>query len=167
MSTLPDPSLARGVRRRCDTRAWAGPWSVCFAIAEVGHSGRTPTCSAWWTARSSPTLATRTSPGCAGGRLDKFLLPVPAASPPRHLRDALSRAGVRPFRVISSCHADAHVARRILEVGKWLALGHKPPVPLSLAPRAGRGGSQGPRWLCPVTVVLSPYQIYYETLGPP
>ena len=27
----------------------------------------------------------------------------------------------------------AHVARRVLEIGKWLALGNQPPVPVSLA----------------------------------
>ena len=31
----------------------------------------------------------------------------------------------------------AHVARRVLEIGKWLAWGNQGPVPVSLAPREG------------------------------
>jgi pimeloyl-ACP methyl ester carboxylesterase len=60
----------------------------------------------------------------------------------------------------------AHIARRVLEIGKWLALGRALPVPVSLAPREGgralpsaRGG------YLPVTAGGVTYQIYYETAG--
>ena len=47
-----------------------------------------------------------------------------------------------PYREISGDQLafmqHAHIARRVLEVGKWLALGQALPVPVSLAPSAGR-----------------------------
>jgi len=80
----------------------------------------------------------------------KFLLPVP----PRHhhgifaMHYRVPEFAIQGDQLVFMQHA--HVARRILEVGKWLALGHKPPVPLSLAPRAGRGRfPRSQRWLCP------------------
>ena len=60
----------------------------------------------------------------------------------------------------------AHLARRVLDIGKWLALGHTAPAPVWLAPRGGptsmpavTGG------YVPVTLGGTTYQIYYETAG--
>jgi hypothetical protein len=54
----------------------------------------------------------------------------------------------------------AHVARRVLEVGKWLALGRSLPVPVSLHPRGGaRGVPAVTGRYVPVTVGSVTYQI--------
>ena len=57
-----------------------------------------------------------------------------------------------------------HVVRRVLEIGKWLALGHTAPAPASLHPPLGTptpapavtGG------YVPVTVGGTTYQIYHD-----
>ena len=60
----------------------------------------------------------------------------------------------------------AHIARRVLEVGKWLALGRSLPVPVSLHPRAGaRGVPAVTGRYVPVTVGGVTYQIYSESAG--
>jgi pimeloyl-ACP methyl ester carboxylesterase len=60
----------------------------------------------------------------------------------------------------------AHVARRVLEIGKWLALGNAAPVPLHLAPRSGpRAVPEVQGAYVPVTAGGVTYQIYYETAG--
>ena len=60
----------------------------------------------------------------------------------------------------------AHLARRVLEIGKWLALGTAAPAPVSLAPRGGqRAVPAVTGGYVPVTVGGTTYQIYYETAG--
>src|SRR5207253_5014129 len=60
----------------------------------------------------------------------------------------------------------AHVARRVLEVGKWLALGRALPVPVSLHPREGaRAVPAVTGRYVPVTVGDVTYQIYSESAG--
>jgi hypothetical protein len=60
----------------------------------------------------------------------------------------------------------AHIARRVLEVGKWLALGRSLPVPVSLHPRGGaRGVPAVTGRYVPVTVGGVTYQIYSESAG--
>ena len=55
----------------------------------------------------------------------------------------------------------AHVVRRVLEVGKWLALGRALPVPVSLHPREGaRAVPAVTGRYVPVTVGGVTYQIY-------
>jgi pimeloyl-ACP methyl ester carboxylesterase len=60
----------------------------------------------------------------------------------------------------------AHVVRRVLEIGKWLALGNTGPVPASLAPRGpARKLPTVTGGYLPVTVGETTYQVYYETAG--
>lgn len=60
----------------------------------------------------------------------------------------------------------AHFVRRVLEIGKWLALGNAPPVPVSLAPQGGpRPMPDVTGGYVPVTASGVTYQIYYETAG--
>ena len=60
----------------------------------------------------------------------------------------------------------AHLARRVLEIGKWLALGHAAPAPATLAPRGGnRAVPRVSGGYVPVTAGGTTYQIYYETAG--
>jgi pimeloyl-ACP methyl ester carboxylesterase len=60
----------------------------------------------------------------------------------------------------------AHIARRVLEIGKWLALGRTLPVPVSLHPREGaRAVLDVTGRYVPVTVDGVTYQIYSEAAG--
>ena len=96
----------------------------------------------------------------------KFLQPVP----PRHYHGIFAMHYRVPDFTI---HGDqlvfmqhAHVVRRVLEIGKWLALGRALPVPVSLAPRTGpRAVPKVQGGYVPVSVGGVTYQIYYETAG--
>jgi pimeloyl-ACP methyl ester carboxylesterase len=143
--------------------AWAGPWSICFAVASGGDvtvfslaEGRMQTDAG----TPAFTLAAPTEVWA------KFLQPVP----PRHHHGLFAmHYRVPEFAIQGDTLAfmqHAHIARRVLEIGKWLALGNTPPVPVSLAPRGGtravppvRGG------YVPVTAGGVTYQVYYETAG--
>ena len=60
----------------------------------------------------------------------------------------------------------AHIARRVLEIGKWLALGNAAPVPVSLQPRAGmRPVPAVSGGYVPVTAQGTTYYVYYEAAG--
>lgn len=143
--------------------AWAGPWSVAFAIA----SGSVTTTFSFVDGKAEhgggEPAFTLAAPGDVWA---KFLLPVP----PRHhhgifaMHYRVPEFSIRGDQLAFMQHA--HVARRVLEIGKWLALGNTGPVPVSLSPRGGvrpmpkvRGG------YVPVTVGGVTYQIYYETAG--
>lgn len=143
--------------------AWAGPWSICFAVAVDGAAvvfdvaeGRVQP------GEGSPAF-TLAAPA---GVWAKFLQEVP----PRHHHGVFAMLyRVPEFSVQGDQLAfmqHAHVVRRVLEVGKWLALGRPAPVPAVLAPRGG------PRALpavaggyVPVTVGGVTYQVYYEAAG--
>jgi pimeloyl-ACP methyl ester carboxylesterase len=164
MSSFPDAGSWRAAcAGDASLAAWAGPWSVCFAIA----SDASTTVFTLEDGKVQPgggdPAFTLAAPEPVWG---KFLLPVP----PRHyhgifaMHYRIPEFAIQGDQLVFMQHA--HVARRILEIGKWLALGNTGPVPLSLAPR------QGPRAVpkvqggyAPVTVGDVTYQIYYETAG--
>jgi pimeloyl-ACP methyl ester carboxylesterase len=59
-----------------------------------------------------------------------------------------------------------HVVRRVLEIGKWVALGNVLPVPVTLAPASGKRPAADIKGAyVPVTVGDVTYQVYYETAG--
>jgi pimeloyl-ACP methyl ester carboxylesterase len=96
----------------------------------------------------------------------KFLQPVP----PRHHHGIFAMLyRVPEFQVKGETLAfmqHAHLARRVLEIGKWLALGNAAPAPVSLAPRGGpRPVPAVTGGYLPVTVGSTAYQIYFETAG--
>ena len=143
--------------------AWAGPWSVCFAIA---------------TGTDTTVFRFENGKVQAAGGDPAFRLAAPAAiwskflqpEPPRHhhgmfaMHYRIPEFSIQGDQLVFMQHA--HVTRRVLEIGKFLSLGNPPPVPVSLAPREGpravpnvRGG------YVPVTVDGVVYQIYYETAG--
>jgi pimeloyl-ACP methyl ester carboxylesterase len=109
--------------------AWRGPWSVAFAAADTTfaftdgrlQSGSTPQFSL-------------TAPDAVWAR---FLEPIPS----RHHHAIFAMlARVPEFAVRGDQLAflqHCHVVRRVLEVGKWLALGHAAPAPASLHPPLG------------------------------
>jgi len=143
--------------------AWAGLWSVCFAV----QSDATVTTFLLQDGRVQPgdgaPAFTVRAPAATWG---KFLAPVP----PRHHHGIFAMLYHVPEFAIDGDQLafmqHAHVVRRVLDVGKWLALGHAPPVPALLNPRGGarpvpqlRGGH------VPVTAQGVTYQVYYETAG--
>ena len=154
-------------RRACaddaSLTAWAGPWSVCFAVT----SGADTIAFSLVDGKVQPTEGVPAFTLAAPAAVwDRFLQPVP----PRHYQGIFAmhyripEFAIHGEQLVFMQHA--HIARRVLEIGKWLALGNASPVPVSLAPR------QGPRPLpkvqggyVPVTVGGVTYQIYFETAG--
>jgi pimeloyl-ACP methyl ester carboxylesterase len=117
---------------------WAGPWSLRFGIGSGARfaafgfeDGRMPPARAGATDPAAPVEFALSAPEAVWAR---FLAPVP----PRHHHAVFAMLmrvpefALRgdPLRFAQSCH----VVRRVLEVGKWLALGHALPVPTSLRP---------------------------------
>ena len=113
--------------------AWRGPWSVDFAVDSDG----------------STTTFAFADGRLAGGGVPRFVLAAPdrvwakflAAVPPRHHHAIFAMlAQVPEFTVRGDQLAfvqHCHVVRRVLEIGKWLALGRVPPVAASLHPPLG------------------------------
>lgn len=110
--------------------ALAGPWSVSFAIA----SGEAEAVFSFENGRIGPPAApafTFTAPPEVWA---KFLLPVP----PRHHHVILAMLARLPEvslagdRLTFARHC--HLVRRVLEIGKHLALGRALPVPAALRP---------------------------------
>lgn len=143
--------------------AWAGAWSVCFAIA----SGTDTTVFRLADGKVQPDAGVPAFTLAAPAPVwEKFLQPVP----PRHHHGIFAMHYRVPEFTIDGDQLlfmqHAHVARRVLEVGKWLALGNALPVPVSLAPREGpRAMPKVQGGYVPVTVGGVTYQIYYETAG--
>ena len=142
---------------------WAGAWSVCFAIEDDG------------TAVSFAFADGRVSDG---GGTPAFTLAAPAEIwakfrepvPPRHHHGIFAMMYRLPeFRIEGDTLAFmqyTHLARRVLDIGKWLALGHAAPAPTWLAPRGGpRAVPEVTGGYVPVTVEGVTYRIYYETAG--
>lgn len=135
--------------------AWRGPWSAAFDVA-----GRT---FAFADGRLQSGATPRFSLNAPDGVWEKFLSPVP----PRHHHAIFALlARVPEFRVRGDQLAFlqfSHVVRRVLEVGKWLALGRSAPVPNSLHPPLG-----APTRVLAVTggyVGVDKYHVYYEAAG--
>lgn len=138
---------------------WRGPWSVSFAVAGTTfafadgrlQSGGTPQ----FTLSASDEVWA------------KFLAPIP----PRHHHGIFAMlARVPEFSVRGDQLAflqHCHVVRRVLEIGKWLALGHSAPVPASLHPPLGTSTPTPAvtgRYV-PVTTGGTTYDVYCEQAG--
>jgi pimeloyl-ACP methyl ester carboxylesterase len=153
--------------------AWAGPWSLCFAVQSDDvasvfalEEGRV---------RAGQEPEARVQPGDGTPRFtlrapseiwEKFLAPAP----PRHHHGMFAMLYRVPEFAIDGdalCFMQhAHVARRVLEIGKWLALGNVGPVPLSLQPRTGeRARPAVVGGYLPVTAQGATYQVYSEAAG--
>ena len=114
--------------------AWAGPWSLCFAV----QSGDAAGVFALEDGRVQPATGTPAFTLRAPPPVwSKFLAPIP----PRHHHGIFAMMYRVPEFSIDGdrlCFMQhAHVARRVLEIGKWLALGNAAPVPVTLQPRSG------------------------------
>jgi pimeloyl-ACP methyl ester carboxylesterase len=150
---LNDPVLA----------VWAGPWSACFAIESDGVAVAFDFVDGCvQPGDGSPLFSLATSAAV----WSKFLKTLP----PRHHHGIFAMLyRVPDFQIKGEMVAfmqHAHLARRVLDIGKWLALGHAGPAPAMLAPRGGeRPKPRTTGGYVPVTVGDTTYQIYYETAG--
>jgi pimeloyl-ACP methyl ester carboxylesterase len=143
--------------------AWRAPWSVTFAVEADGAA--TTFCFADGRLRAGgrPQFAL-VAPATVWA---KFLAPVP----PRHHHAIFAMlARVPEFTVRGDQLAflqHCHVARRVLEVGRWLALGNAAPAPASLHPRL----NVPPAYpmvtgvYIPVTADAKTWQVYAEQAG--
>jgi pimeloyl-ACP methyl ester carboxylesterase len=142
---------------------WAGAWSIDFTIESEGESLPFAFTDGRLTATGGEPAFTLAAPAAVW---DAFLQPVP----PRHHHGLFAMMyRVPDFRVDGDMLAFmqyAHVARRVLDVGKWLAMGNTSPAPPILAPRGGpRPAPVVTGGYVPVTIEGTTYQIYYETAG--
>ena len=114
-------------------KAWDGSWSVSFAV----RCGETATHFAFAngviTGVDGAAQFTLSAPAPIW---EKFLQPIP----PRHHHSIFAmHRQVPEFRIEGDELAFAqhcHIARRVLEIGKWLALGNAAPAPVTLRPPA-------------------------------
>ena len=115
-------------------KAWGGSWSVSFAV----RCGETATHFAFAdgviTGVDGAAQFTLSAPAPIW---EKFLQPIP----PRHHHSIFAmHRQVPEFRIEGDELAFAqhcHIARRVLEIGKWLALGNAAPAPATLRPPLG------------------------------
>ena len=145
--------------------AWAGPWSVCFAVAVDGVQTVFNLVDGRVTDGAGTPSFKLSAPA---GVWDRFLQPIP----PRHHQGIFALVyRVPEFQILGeqlSFMQHAHVARRVLEVGKWLALGNAAPAPKLLNPRTEqRAIPKVTGGYVPVTVGGTTYQVYYEMAGRP
>jgi pimeloyl-ACP methyl ester carboxylesterase len=144
-------------------QVWAGAWSVCFAIACGADSTVFRFAGGAVQPDGGDPVFSVTAPGAVWA---KFLQPVP----PRHHHGVFAMHYRVPEFAIEGDQLAfmqfAHVVRRVLEVGKWLALGRAEPVPASLAPTGEpRAVPSVQGGYVPVTAGGVTYQVYYETAG--
>jgi pimeloyl-ACP methyl ester carboxylesterase len=142
---------------------WAGPWSACFAIECDDLSVTFDFVDGRVQPGDGTKLFSLTAPAAVWS---KFLNPIP----PRHHHGIFAMMyRVPEFAIDGEMVAfmqHAHLARRVLDIGKWLALGNMGPAPASLAPRGGpRAVPEVTGGYVPVSVGGTTYQIYYETAG--
>jgi pimeloyl-ACP methyl ester carboxylesterase len=164
MTVFPD---AASWRAACVTdatlAAWSGPWSICFAVASGPDITLFNLIDGKIRPEGGDPAFTLTAPAPVW---DKFLQPVP----PRHHHGMFAMHYRIPEFAIQGDQLGfmqhAHVVRRVLEIGKFLALGNTPPVPVTLAPRGGpRPQPNVHGGYVPVTAGGVTYQVYYETAG--
>ncbi len=143
--------------------AWRGPWSVDFAVDSDGAA----TTFAFVDGRLAGGGVPRFALAAPGSTWAKFLAPVP----PRHhhaIFAMLARVPEFTVRGDQLCFLQhCHVVRRVLEIGKWLALGHTEPAPASLHPPLG-AATPAPvvtGGYVPVTADGATYHIYHEHAG--
>ncbi len=142
---------------------WAGPWAVCFAVRSGSDTAIFNVVEGQIADEPGTPAFTLAAPESTWAR---FLEPVP----PRHhhgifaMMYRLPEFSIQGDQLAFIQHA--HVVRRVLEVGKWLALGRAMPVPVSLHPREGaRAVPAVTGRYVPVIVGGVTYQIYTESAG--
>ncbi len=142
---------------------WAGPWNACFAVACDDATSVFELVEGRVAADGGTPAFTLSAPAALWS---KFLEPMP----PRHHHGIFAMMYRLPEFAIQGDQLafmqHAHIARRILEIGKWLVLGRPLPVPVSLHPREGdRAIPAVTGRYVPVKVRGVVYQIYSESAG--
>jgi pimeloyl-ACP methyl ester carboxylesterase len=143
--------------------AWRGPWSVAFAVESDGAA----TSFAIVDGVVHPGGASQFTLAAPAAVWTKFLAPIP----PRHHHAIFAMAAQVPeFSVRGDQLAflqHCHVVRRVLEIGKWLALGNAAPTPASphlpLTAPSSRPLVTGQ--YVPLTARGTTYQVYAEQAG--
>jgi len=142
---------------------WQGSWNTTFAIACDGVVERFHFVDGSCMPGADTPAFTLAAPA---GVWAKFLQPIP----PRHHHAIFAlRMRVPEFHIEGDELAFAqhcHIARRVLEIGKWLHLGNTGPAPASLRPALGP--TEAPevtgRYI-PVSARGVDYQIHSESAG--
>lgn len=164
---LTDPIFRDAWRAACTAdavlAAWAGPWDACFAIRSDAEEINFSFVAGRCTSGDGTPAFTLAAPGTVWG---KFLLPIP----PRHHHAIFAmRMRVPEFAILGDELAfvqSAHLARRVLEIGKFLTLGGTAPAPISSHPPIGADPAPNPRGAyLPVCVGTTDYKIYHESAG--
>src|SRR4051812_18226138 len=100
---------------------WAGQWSACFAIESDGASVTFDFVDGRAQATDGEPMFTLSAPAAVWA---KFLEPIP----PRHHHGIFALMyRVPEFQIKGEMVAfmqHAHLARRVLDIGKWLVLGN-------------------------------------------
>ena len=164
MSALPDSTAWHAAVAVDPVLAvWAGAWSFRFTIASGNASVGFAFADGRLTGTGGPPQATLRAAPEAWAR---FLTPVP----PRHHHNFFAMLARVPGTAVEgdllSFYQHAHVARRVLEIGRWLASGHPAPAPASAHPP----GTPAPvphaaGGYVPVAARGTDYALYYEAAG--
>ncbi|MDE2580900.1 MAG: alpha/beta hydrolase [Rhodospirillales bacterium] len=164
MNPFPDPTVWHAACAADPVLAvWAGAWSFDFALA----AGEARIGFAFTDGR--PVGAGRTPQACLRAHPDawvKFLQPVP----PRHHHNFFAMLARVPGTALEgdqlAFYQHAHVVRRVLEIGRWLAAGRSAPMPVSARPSAGPDPvPPAAGAYVAVTARGTPYAIYHEQAG--
>lgn len=143
--------------------AGAAAWSICFGIDRDADRAIFSLNNGVVQPHGGIPAFVLSAPGPVWS---KFLQPIP----PRHHHGMFAMLYRIPEFTVQGDELafmqHAHVVRRVLEIGKWLAAGHALPVPSTLAPRTGAiPASAAKGAYVPVTAGGVTYQLYYETAG--
>jgi len=144
--------------------AWAGPWSVSFAISSDGGAYAFAFAEGRVQPHAAAPIFTLAAPAAVWSR---FLTPTP----PRHHQGIFAMLARLPDVVVrGNCLAfmqHCHLVRRVLDIGRWLALGYALPAPPVTNPRLGKPTSVPAVAGGYVSVVArgTTYHIYNECAG--
>jgi pimeloyl-ACP methyl ester carboxylesterase len=164
MTAFPDPAAWRAACAADPVLAvWAGAWSFCFGIDDGARETRFAFAAGRPVDAEAPAAAVLHAPAVAWAR---FLEPMP----PRHHHNFFAMLARVPGTALTgdpaAFYRHAHVVRRVLEIGRWLAGGHAAPAPVSAHPPGApppvptaAGGYAA------VTARATRYAIYHEQAG--
>jgi pimeloyl-ACP methyl ester carboxylesterase len=165
MTRFPDPAAWHAAcADDAALRAWAGPWAIEFDIAADGAVTGFAFAQGRPAVPAGRAVFTVAAPASVWG---KFLAPVP----PRHHHAIFAMlARVPEVALLGDQLAfmqHCHVVRRVLEIGRWLALGHALPVPAVPNPRLNltKPVPKPSGLSVPVTARGTTHSIYFETAG--
>ncbi|MGH7040985.1 MAG: alpha/beta fold hydrolase, partial [Acetobacteraceae bacterium] len=144
--------------------AWGGPWRAGFA---VGAEGSPPVAFAFEQGRSvtpcgAPSFTFTAPPDIWA----EYLRPIPKRHHHSIFAMLVRVPGVRVEGDELGFRQHAHLLRRVLEIGKWLALGHTAPAPISLRPSIG--AAPAPQTFGRYAQVAArggPFSIHFEEAG--